>query len=237
MRPNVVISVSALAKSGKNHFAYTAPDPIKVFCFNGGADYVRTKFPEKKIDIHNFTLPIIDSEEQEWALPVWEEFYAEFRADTDKGKYKTYVLDTATEVENVCQQAVKEIKIDEAVDKGKTKTKLATSEFLARNLKMKAIFDAAKNSGSNLISLQYLKEEWIKERGHERAEPTGRNVMDGWKRTDTQADINLEITLVERAGKWVSVFKVLPSRFDRDVTGMTVDDATFDDIMTLLIEE
>ena len=202
MIPNVVISVSALPKAGKNHFSYTSPSPIKVYCFNGGAEYVATKFPDKQIDIHNFVLPIVEDEEQRWALPVWNEFYSEYKKDIAEGKYQTYVLDTATEVENFCQQAVLEGQQESAEERNKTKKKLATTEFLARNLRMKALFDTAKNSGVNLIALQYLKEEWIKERGHERAEPTGKLVLDGWRRTEAQVDINIELELKEKGGKW-----------------------------------
>lgn len=233
MIPNLVISVSALPKVGKNHFAYSSPAPIKVYCFNGGASFVATKFPDKQIDVHDFRLPIVEDENMKWAAPLWEEFRQEYFKDLSEGKYQTYVFDTATEIENICQQAVLEEQQEIAEGRNKTKRKLATNEYLSRNLKMKALFDMAKAAGVNLISLQYLKDEWVKEKGRERAEPTGELVMDGWRRTETQADINLEMY----SKKNKTVTKLISNRFDRDLNGQEFDDTTWDEIVTLLLGE
>lgn len=237
MIPNVVISVSALPKAGKNHFAYTAPDPMKVYCFNGGASYVASKFKDKQIDVHNFVLPIIESEEEKWALPVWTEFYSEYNKDIQEGKYMTYVLDTGTEVENFCRQATLEELQEVAEERNRSKKKLATNEYLARNLRMNALYARARNTGANLISLQYLKEEWLKEKGAERAEPTGKLVLDGWAQTTAQADINLELTLKDKGGKPVTSAKIVSNRFEREMNGQVLEDATFDEVIALLIGE
>src|SRR3990167_7718689 len=108
MIPNLVISVSALPKTGKNHFAYTAPDPICVYCFNGGAEFVARKFHDKKIEVVDFCLPIIEDTEMRWASPVWEQFRARYNADLVKGEFVTYIFDTNTEIENIDQQCVLE---------------------------------------------------------------------------------------------------------------------------------
>ena len=237
MQPNLVISVSALPKAGKNHFAYSAPSPIRVYCFNGGADFVATKFPDKQIDVINFRLPIVESVDLKWASPLWEKFRKQYGQDTEEGKYATYVFDTSTEIENICQQTVLEDSQEVAEAKDKAKLKLATNEYLSRNLKMKALFDMAKDAGANLISLQYLKEEWVRERGRERAEPTGNFIMDGWKRTETQADINLEMYARDKGGKPVSVTKIVSNRFDRDMNGKTFEDTTWDEIVAVLLGE
>lgn len=237
MIPNLVISVSALPKAGKNHFAYTASDPIKVYCFNGGAEFVARKFPNKQIYVSNYVLPIIESEEQRWALPVWEQFYAEYNKDIQEGKYVTYVFDTGTEVESFCRQATLEELQEVAEMSNRTKKKLATNEYLARNLRMNALYARARNSGANLITLQYLKEQWVKEKGQERAEPTGKLILDGWAQTEAQADINLELTVKDKGGKPTTVARIVSNRFDRDMNGQTLDDATFDEVVALLIGE
>ncbi len=238
MIPNLIVSVSALPKTGKNHFAYSSPEPIVVYCFNGGAEWVaKNKFLDKDITIKNYTLPIVESTDQKWASPVWDKFYSEYKKDIVGGKYATYILDTATEIENTCQQAVLEEQQESAELRDRTKQKLATTEFLARNLRMKALFDSAKNAGVNLISLQYLKEEWIKERGKDRAEPTGKLVLDGWRRTETQADINLEMMLINKGGKSVTKTTIATSRFDRDLNGTVLEDTTFEEVVALLLGE
>ena len=232
--PNIIVSVSGLPKSGKNYFAYTFPDPIKVYCFNGGAEFVKSLFSKKQIDVHNFRLPIVDSTTMEWALPVWREFYQEYKADIEKEKYLTYVLDTGTEVENMCQQAVLE---DLQQDKP-TKEKLGTTEFLFRNLQMKALFDRARDSGANLVVLNYLKEKWIKVPGEKTAQNTGELILDGWQKTETQADINLElrVRMKEAKGKkkQVTVATIKSLRFGRDHVGEEFEDLTYDDLIALL---
>ncbi len=243
LTPNLVMSVSALPKTGKNHFSCTAPSPIRFYCFNGGADYVASKFPDKKIEVKNFKLPIVEDTESIWAAPIWEQFSRQVKEDIKEGRFITYVLDTSTEVENVCQQSVLETAKEEAEDRGRDKKKLATNEFLARNLKMKAIYDQIKDSGANLIALQYLKEEWIKGAGDKSATATGKLVPDGWKRNESQCDINLEFTrkppVTENGKKVVHVIAtVVSSRYDdfnNSITGETLIDPTFDDVVALAL--
>jgi len=237
MIPNLIISVSALAKVGKNHFSYTAPDPTRVYCFNGGAEFVAKKFPNKVIDVVNFRLPIIESDDMRWALPLWDEFRDTYKKDLEDGTYVTYVFDTGTEVENICQQAVLEEQQNIAAEKGKDKQRLATNEFLARNLRMKALFDMAKNAGVNLITLQYLKEEWVREKGRDRAEPTGNLIFDGWRRTESQVDVNLELRAIIKSNRQIAVANVVSNRFDREMNGQTLDDPTFADVVALLLGE
>ena len=176
-----------------------------------------------------------------WASPIWEAFREQYIKDIKEAKYQTYVFDTATEIENIIQQAVLEDMQELAESKGKDKQRLATTEFLARNLKMKSLFDRAKEAGVNLVSLQYLKEEWVRTPGTERADQTGKYVIDGWKRTESQADINLEMTTKTKVGgkgrKKVVVTTLMSNRFDQDIDGQTFEDTTFDEIVALVFPE
>lgn len=237
MIPNLLVSVSGLPKSGKNHFSYSFPDPIKVYCFNGGAEYVKSAFPKKQIDVHSFSLPIVDSTQMEWALPVWTGFYQEYKLDVEEGRYQTYILDTGTEVENMCQQAV----LEDLQQEKPTKEKLATTEFLKRNLQMKALFDLPRNSGVNLVVLNYLKERWVNVPGEKTARNTGELVLDGWLKTETQADINLELKtqMKEVKGKksQVTIATIKSLRFGRDLVGTEYEDLTYGELVALLFPE
>ena len=237
MIPNIAISVSALPKSGKNHFAMSAPQPIRIYCFNGGADYVRAKFPSVEADVKNYPLPIIEDTDQVWAAPLWEEFTKQLKSDIAEGKFQTYVLDTSTEVENICQQDVLETAIEVS---DKDKHKLATNEYLARNLKMKAIYDQIKNAGCNLIALQYLKEEWVRQAGEKMATATGKLVPDGWKRNESQCDINLEFVkrpVTDKGKRKLQVVAtVVSSRFDdfeNTIVGETLVNPTWEEVLAL----
>jgi len=236
--PNILVSTSGLPKSGKNYLAFTFPKPMKVYCFNGGAEFVRTKyFADEEIEIENYTLPIIESTDMIWAVPVWDKFYQQYKKDATSGKYQTLVLDTGTEVENICQQAVLEEAMDTAAEKGKEKERLATTEYLARNLKMKALFDLARNQGLNLVILNYLREKWVRERGEKTATNTGELVLDGWQRTEAQADVNMEMTVKQKANKAVMVATIKSCRFDRDLAGKQFEDTSYSELIALMFGE
>jgi len=232
MIPNIIVSISGLPKVGKTHFACTFPDPIKIYSFDLGADFVRGKFPDKDITVVNFSLPIIDDEDADaWALPVWEEFYQMYQTDVVGGTYETLVIDTATALEQVIRQAALE-----AIQQLKpTKQKLATKDYLVRNLRMKAIFDLAKTNGVNLATIQYMREKWAK-RGGEMPEPTGEIVLSGWEQTEGFADINIEM-VTKFTNKTIMVSTLKSNRFDRDVSGKTFNDFTYDELVTMLFEE
>jgi hypothetical protein len=85
--PNVIYSVTGDAKTGKTHFAFTAPAPIRVYCFNRGADFVKRRFEDKQIDIVNFHLPVKDETDgKPWAELVWNAFYADFKKTVEESK-------------------------------------------------------------------------------------------------------------------------------------------------------
>lgn len=78
--PNLAFSVTGDSKMGKTHFLYSFPQPIKVYAFNRGAEFVKRKFPKADIDVVYFPLPVIDEENPKpWARPIWREFYKDFK--------------------------------------------------------------------------------------------------------------------------------------------------------------
>ena len=232
--PNVLTSISGLPKTGKTYLSMTFPEPIKVYSFDLGADYVRTKFPDKDIEVVNFTLPIIESGDESWALPIWEDFYAQFKKDVESDKYQTLILDTATAVESILRQAI----LEEFQENRPEKKKLATNEYVARNLRMTALFGRARNSGVNLVTIQYLREQWVKRPGSDRAEPTGLLIVDGWNQTEGYADINIEMTTKEKPNKsTVMVATIKSNRFERGMNGKTFEDTTYDEIIAVLLGE
>lgn len=233
MIPNVLVSISGLPKSGKTFLSMTFPEPLKVYSFDLGADFVRTKFPDKDIEVVNFTLPIIESTDDTWALPIWEDFYQQFRVDVESGQYQTLVLDTATAVESTLRQAI----LEEFQNEKPLKKKLATNEYVARNLRMTALFGRARNNGVNLVTIQYLREQWVKRPGSDKAEPTGLLIVDGWNQTEGFADINIEMTTKEKAGKTVMVAMIKSNRFEREMNGRSFDDTTYDEIIAVLLGE
>ena len=232
--PNIVVSVSGIPKTGKTHFACTFPEPIKLFSFDRGAARVLRNLPDRKVDVESITLPIIEDTTDTWALPIWESFYAKYKETVAEGKYQTIILDTATAVEEVLRQAVLEYAQELAAEKNRNKQRLATTEYLSRNLKMSAIFDQAKDAGINLVVIQYLRERWVKKPGTDQFEPTGEMIIDGWARTEGQADINIEMTTKDKAGKTVMIATIKSNGFNRDANRKAYEDMTYDDLTAVM---
>jgi hypothetical protein len=228
----MLVSVTGLPKSGKTHFALTFPNPIKVYGFDTGIPYLIAKFPDKEIDLAEFELPYLDDEEDTWALPIWEKFYAMYKADVAERYYKTLIPDTATNMELVLRQSILEkIRRDESKA---GKQKLAVNEYTQRNLVMSAIFERAARAGMNLVVTQYMKEQWQRT-GPNSAQPTGKYILDGWNQTEGKADINIEMESQVRAdGRVVAVSHIKPSRFNRDLGGIPpVDDLDYEALVAL----
>ena len=238
MIPNISVSISALPKSGKTHLALTFPDPIRVFSFDGGAEYVRGRFPEKEIDIVTFRMPIIESsDDSSWAPPIWDAFYKDYKEAVYSGQYNTVVIDTATTAHTILQQSVFEWLKDEAALKGKEKKKMAVNEYHTRNLLMKALFDLPQQKGINLVTTQYLGEKWLQPAGGGMAQPTGETKVQGWAQTEGFADINLEMESKMKAGKAIKVTTVVSTRFDQATVGQKWENTSFDEIVALMFED
>ena len=230
LQPSFVTSVSGLPKTGKTRFSFTYPEPIKCFSFDGGADYIRTKFPDKEITIQNFRLPVLDTEKVTWAEPIWEEFYAQYNEDVESGQFKTITLDTATVIQSMLRQFILE---NLQVSKP-SKQKLSTNEYLARNLVMKAMFDRAKYAGVHRVTIQYLAEKLLREKGSDKAEPTGEMILQGWGQTEGYADLNIEMATKMKANKKVMVATIKSCRFTREFDGQSFEDPTFYEITALI---
>jgi len=138
-------------------------------------------------------------------------------------KYQTIVLDTATELETVLRQATFE---DIQATSTKDRERMSPNEYVKRNLWMSAIFDSAANAGINLISIQYMKTKWEKDsKGN--LYDTGQKIIDGWQRTESQADINVMMEDFK--------LKIVSNRFDPKQNGTVFDKSTFEEVTTTIL--
>lgn len=77
--PNLGFSVTGYSKQGKTHFAYTFPQPIKVYAFNRGAGFLRRKFPDRDIDVTYYPIPADKGDGKAWAGQIWTPFYEDYK--------------------------------------------------------------------------------------------------------------------------------------------------------------
>lgn len=219
--PNLLVSITGKPKSGKTHLACTFAAPIKIYSFDLGAKYVANKFKDKQIDVLEFDLPIIETTDSQdhYATPVWKAFETEYNKDTESNVYKTLVLDTATAVWSFCRQAITE---------EKNRKKLLEIEYAKPNLKMSSLFAKARVGGKNLVTIQYLRDQYIK------GEATGEKELDGWKYTESQSDLILEISRVTAGEHTVMKTLIKDNRFDRNINGKVLVDTDYEELVALM---
>ena len=226
--PNLIVSISGLPKSGKTHLAFTFPDPIRVFSFDRGYKEVRAKFPNKQIDCAEYDLPIVDSLElRDTGFPeIWKRIRDDIREAISGGVYKTIVIDTASSLWEIIRYAFNESENRAIGTGGKARN------YGEPNARMSSIFARAQLAGINLVLIQYLKDRWVSD------ENTGEKELDGWRRTEGLADVVLEIRqgtqLIKGKTKNANITLIKGNRYDRDLNGQELTDATYQDLLAVL---
>ena len=220
VRPTMLTSISGDPKTGKTHLSFTWPAPIKVYSFERGAYFVRGKFPDKEIDIKGYVLPIIETPtDMAWSIPLWSEFYTEYKEDCASGKYQTLIIDTATAAWRINRLSLTE----EA-----NRNRLQQVEYEKPNLRFSTLFDYAALGGVNLVTIQYQKDKWVK------GENTGVQTLDGFQHTGGQVDtiLSMEVQGLGKEARMVTTIE--DCRFDRTLRGQTFNDTNYDELMILL---
>lgn len=103
--PRLIVSIEGEEKTGKDHFAFTAPGPVYLqTCDPAGTDGVRQKFPGKifgprepyqlKVGTNDCTA----AEMKKIADPLLNRWVANYRGALGSGKIRTVVWDTADEL-------------------------------------------------------------------------------------------------------------------------------------------
>jgi hypothetical protein len=99
----LIVSAEGQEKSGKNHFSFTAPEPIFMHSFDIGNEGVVQKFQaQKRIMIAEYELTVQPGEAEprevaEAADVVWEQFMANYRDGLASCGSGTTVIDTSSE--------------------------------------------------------------------------------------------------------------------------------------------
>lgn len=224
----IVCAIEGNPKTGKTHLSLTFPDPIKVFSFDAGCKIVAAKFPDKAIDIEEYSLPIIDSLGTKDA--GFEDLWKKVKADIEKavasGEYKTIVIDTGTHLWEIIRYAWNE-ENDKAVGAGgKART------YGEPNARMYGIVMRAQVAGVNLVITHHLKDRWVKD------ENTGEKELDGWRRTEGLADVVLLTERVQRTIKdkeqAVIQTTLKECRFGLALCGYQQDMMTYEDLAAIL---
>lgn len=224
--PNLLTSIAGDPKSGKSSLGLTFPEPIIVLSFDlRGAELLLPKFPNKEIEIKKFLPPlIVNAEADKESFDLWKQIDAEFRRATEGGHYNTIIYDPATMLWEIVRSAY---------EYERAKGKLLRRDYGIPNSRMAGMLMQPIAIGMNVVSVNYLGDVY------EGNEATGEKKLDGFKRTDGLADFLLLTEMKKNPNKTsekkcVVKTTVEKCRFDSNLNGQEIEDATYDDIITLL---
>ena len=214
----LIISLSGEPKSGKTHFALTAPEPIEVFDFDGGVLTLLGKFAGKDIRLYQY---IMDVWGKEKVSPMWDGFLGAYKKAL-AGDAQTIVLDTATQTWEILRLAY--------FEKESPGDKHFAFEYGKPNSLMRSVISAPRVHGKNLILTHYIREVWNAE-----GKKTGEIVSDGFKHTEGLA--NLVLGFEAKARKPTgedTLVTILRSREARELVGETLTNPDWNTLVALL---
>lgn len=223
--PNIFVSIAGEPKSGKTHLGLTFPEPIVVFSFDlRGAELLLPKFPDKKIEVKQYLPPlVVTAESDEESLALWRTIEADFKEATESGEYKTIMYDPATMLWEIIRSAYE-------YERGKGK--LLRRDYGPANSRMAGMLMQPVATGMNVVSVNYLADVY------EGDKATGEKKIDGFRRTEGLADLllltQMLTTGVGKEKHSIVKTRIEKCRFDRDLNGTELEEATYDDIITLL---
>lgn len=182
VRKRLIVNVEGKQKSGKTHFALTAPGPIAYFGLDIGEEGVVGKFvslgkeiysADDKIRVPNVISmtpagPTID------AAPAWDKMKQAVTAACDSKFIRTIVWDTATEVWELIRLA----------RFGKL-TQVLPVMYGPVNAEMRGLLRLAYDSDKNFILLHKLKNEYVNDKR------TGNLERAGFSDTEYIVQVNL----------------------------------------------
>lgn len=173
----LIISAEGEEKSGKNHFAFTAPGPIYEHSFDIGNESVIQKFQnEKQIYLAEYGLDLQPGEGSaqevaDAADKVWNRFMENYRDGLASCGQGTTMVDTGTEMWELLRLA----------RFGKL-TQVMPHHYGPVNKEMQEAVRLAFSHSGNAVFLHKQKDEWenFVEGGKEKGRKTGRKVRVGF---------------------------------------------------------
>lgn len=189
-RPRLVVSIEGLDKSGKNHFAFTAPGPLAYLDFDIGDEGVIEKFQNEKMIIRpksGYSTRFSDGKQKAEATAEFTRFRNDYM--TGLKKVRSVVVDTASELWELLRLA----------RLGKL-TQVMPHHYVEVNQEYRDLVRMAFENNANLILLHKLKAEW-KNGADGKGNKTGRFERAGFSETGFLVQINLRATRLEIADR------------------------------------
>lgn len=217
--PRLIVSIEGEEKTGKDHFAFTAPGPIYLqSCDPVGSDGVRQKFPGKVYipKSGGYQLAIDSSqctaaEMKRQADPLLDKWISNYRAALPK--FRTIVWDTADELWELCRLA----------KFGELSPKLSQGErnnsYGELNSFYEGLVKESFNYPVNFVLIHRVKDEY------KANTKTGVRVRSGYKDATFLTQVNLRSMKVPKENGIGSYFgvQVLDCRRNPDIEGEKIE--------------
>lgn len=213
----LIVSIEGPEKSGKNHFAFTAPGTIAFHSTDHGDEGMIEKFvrgdgvPKVKIRKAQYRVDVPEGADEKATSkacePVWSTFRLNYRLGL--AQCRTTVVDTSTDIYELIRMTYF----------GKLQQVMA-HHYAPVNTEMKDLFHEAYHSDSNLILLHRVKDEYITRtvQGKEKADKTGAKVMAGFSQTKFETQVHLRT--FREDGEFCA--EVVTCRQNPDLVGMVL---------------
>jgi hypothetical protein len=193
----LIVNAEGEEKSGKNHFAFTAPGPIYMHSFDIGNEGVVQKFQnDKQIMIAEYELELQPDEGSaqevaEAADRVWNSFMSNFRDGLASCGHGTTVVDTASEMWELLRLA----------RFGKL-TQVMPHHYGPVNKEMQEAVREAFGHSCNAVFLHKMKDGWENyvEGGKEKGRKTGQKVRVGFNDIPFLVQVNVRCLREDQEG-------------------------------------
>lgn len=210
----LIISIEGAEKSGKNHFAFTAPGKIAFHSFDHGDEGMIEKFVKagkgiQKAEYRVNVPPGTDTQKtSEACTPVWNGFKVNFSIGL--AQCRTTVVDTGTDAYELLRMSYF----------GKLQQVMA-HHYAPVNAEMKDLIRQAYSADGNLIVLHRIKDEYFTTKnreGKDVANKTGAKIMAGFSQMKFETQVHLR--MFKDDGEFCA--EVVTCRQNPDIEGMVL---------------
>lgn len=211
-QPGSNINVEGDEKTGKNHFAFTAPGPIVCISGDRKLDFLVAKFKPKKIAVARFhydiRLGMKDEDVKGLVRPIWKEIEELFWDALHSSKVKTVVIDNGTWLWQTKRLA----------SFGRTEKVPPVLYNIANAQFERMLLAGEEQPNKHVIWIHRLGEEWVwkkNDEGKDVSMPTGKRKREGFKHVGFDVQANLRCVVQDGVFK----LRVVDNAFDPSCNG------------------
>ena len=209
----LIMSVEGLEGSGKTHFAMTAPPMVAYFDIDIGSEGVIEKFADRIIGVWPpDELKYREAIEQEQWRKVWESYKVAYKTALKSKEVKTLVVDTATELWELCRLA----------NFGRV-IQVMPNQYGPVNKEFRDLVRDAYNTDKNLVMIHKQKDEYIgtinRATGKEISVRTGKVKRAGFADMGYLCQVTIEVKRMNREFK----LEILKCRQEESLMGTELE--------------